>query len=144
MDRTGPKTNGSMLKATPHLLFVLLMLVNAAAEPTNLTSLSAEWKELRAVKGHFQGGDYDVRVDRAGERKAVVLEKLREALSQPGTSEARVLGLLGEPDAREAVVLTTPADCAVLVYWWRGWHDFADFFCRDGKVIDSGWWLALE
>ncbi len=86
-------------------------------------------------------------------RKHQVMGILREALGDGRHTRTEVIALLGSPDE-----ILTPTDVMfsqaygdgdprvreLLVYDWRGRHDFL-FFASDGAlVLASGWWAALE
>ena len=126
------------------MLLVLLLLSGACGADEQ--ALAAEWRELRQIKGHFSGGSEWVEaIDSWRGRKHVVLAELGELLGHPGTPESRVLSLLGEPDRRTAGALVrTPDGTSLLVYQWRGLHDFLYFVLRDGRVVRSDWWMAGE
>jgi len=137
---------------------LLLLALPAVAAPLDLEVRSAEYRSLRQVRGHFQGGEWNDDVDAWKGRKHVVMGDLGEALGQPGVPVERVLALMGPPDQRlEEPGESTPEDdrslwrmaaptsgSDLLVYEWRGHHDFLYFWAREGKVVRSGWWMALE
>lgn len=129
------------------MLGLLLILALASA---SLEGLGAEFRALRQVQGYFGGGEWCDDVDRWGGRKHVVMTELGEALGVPGTSAERVVSVMGPPDERAAPgdllwELAGPADgTALLVYHWRGRHDFLYFACEEGRVLASGWWMAGE
>ena len=137
-------------------LTVLLLL--ALAGPADVETVAAEFRELRQVRGHFQGGEWCRDVDAWGGRKHRAMEALRQALGQPGTPLARVLSLMGTPEVRmgepgpslpesEALLWRLAAPVSgeeLLIYEWRGRHDFLYFWIRDGQVSRCDWWMALE
>lgn len=125
----------------------------ASAPDEDTRTLAAEYRALRAIPGHFGGGEWNDAVDRAGGRKQVVLAALGERLGDGHSSRAEVEALLGPPDdvlrpgdPLYAAALRDDAPKAVeaLVYRWRGMHDFL-YFASDGRrVLSSGWWFAWE
>lgn len=119
----------------------------------SLDELAAELRALRAIPGHFGGGDWNDDVDRFGGRKHEVLVELGERLGDGTHREAELLAL-GAPD--EVVARGSPAwvpiydDGArvpfdrVLVYEWRGGHDFLFFRLAGDAIVGHAWWSALE
>lgn len=132
------------------LLFPLVLLCSAAIVAADLTALGAEYRALREVKGHFQGGEWRDEVDHWKGRKHAVMAELGEELGIPGTQESQILEVMGPPDERaepesSAWRLVEPGDGThLLIYRWRGMHDFLYFVCDGPSVRRSGWWMALE
>lgn len=116
-------------------------------------ALAREYRTLRLLRGHFSGGEWNDAVDRFGGRKHQVMAALGEKLGDGKHSRKRVIALMGAPD--EIFLRGRPMfrqfydgrDRRVrelLVYHWRGRHDFL-FFASDGRrVLASDWWAALE
>ncbi len=141
--------------------------LHAAAMARPIEELGRELGELRATKGHFGGGtEWNDDVDRWGGRKHVVLAALLQRLCSsrpddrtgtcsPGTSRNRVVELMGAPDevaTRGSMPWTYALEereassvRELLVYHWRGGHDFV-FFAADaqGDVRFARWWMAGE
>lgn len=112
---------------------------------------ASEFRRLREVKGHFQGGpEWIPDVDTWGGRKHVLMQSLGNALLK-GT-EAHVVETMGEPDAKAEPgtllwrqVRAPETEGHLLIYRWRGDHDFLYFLVDgSGRVARSGWWMALE
>ena len=124
------------------VLLVLLLLLPAGADER---ALAAEWAQLRQVKGHFQGGEWVAAVDAWAGRKHHVLSVLGDLVGKPGTSEERVRQLLGKPDRDSGgPFVQAPPGSTVLVYEWRGMHDFLYLICVQGRVSRCDWWMAGE
>ena len=143
------------------LLCCLWTLLAAIVPADELNDQAAEFRRLREVKGHFQGGDRWLNeVDSWGGRKHMVMGQLQDALGVPGTNEARIVELMGIPDEkaragslswRLARVQGPPSPRGnegdvdvLLIYHWRGAHDFLYFSMKAGQVVKAGWWMALE
>ena len=105
------------------------------------------------MRGHFAGGAWNDDVDGAGGRKGVLLNQLLTRLRT--TSRDEVVAALGDADATahdgdELWVLAAPvvqetAGLTMLVYEWRGRHDFVFFVVDDaGRVVTADWWMAGE
>lgn len=134
------------------LCLMLLVAQVAVAEPS-LEVLAAEYQALRKQLGHFSGGAWNDDVDRTGGRKEQVLAELGKRLGDGTYARAQVIACMGEPDAmlkpgdmmfRQSYDGKDPRVRELLVYHWRGWHDFL-YFASDGtQVITYGWWAALE
>jgi len=95
------------------------------------------------------------------QRKADVMDELRQCLEAGKVDRKRIIQLMGAPDhvARKGSDLyqwalhslkfsETPRGLEkakdALIYEWRGLHDFM-FFITDGKQpMISGWWMAME
>lgn len=135
------------------LILVALLIGCRGAAPTHHDTLGAEFRHLRTVLGHFGAtpGPWNDAVDRFGGRKHVVMTELGKSLGAPGTARAQVIATLGDPDeiARPGEELWSyvhpdASGSEMLVYHWRGRHDFLYFLVRDGKVLRADWWMALE
>ena len=126
--------------------------------PAGTRELAAEFERLRAVQGHFQGGSWIDDVDAWMGRKHQVMIELGSRLGGRGCTQAQVTDLLGPPDQ-----VAGPGDAAfdqvshladfqkppgeayeLLVYDWRGAHDFLYFTSEGGTILGSGWWHAYD
>lgn len=120
--------------------------------------LVIEFRELRKTKGHFDGGPWRNDVDRWMGRKHRVMEALRQAIDVRGFGRPQLAEQLGAPDRildeNDPMFHTFARDfnhsqknhgpVEILVYHWRGGHDFLYFVAVDEMLIDSGWWHAGE
>jgi hypothetical protein len=122
----------------------------------SLVDIAAEFRSLRTIKGHFEGGTWDDDLDKWMGRKHQLMIQLGSRLGTGEYSEAQIIQLLAPPDltAREGDALfdlvgslaefeeptTGPYD--LLIYYWRGSHDFLYFASRGQTIISSGWWYA--
>jgi len=129
---------------------------NLAMNP--IQDIAAEFRNLRTVKGHFQGGTWNDDVDKWMGRKHQLMIQLGSRLGAGEHSEAEVIQLLAPPDviAREGdetfdlvnslwdfeKPATGPYE--LLIYYWRGTHDFLYFTSQGETIINSGWWYAGE
>lgn len=120
--------------------------------------LTAEFVRLRAIQGHFQGGPWIADVDAWMGRKHQVMIDLGTRLVDAGCGPGQIAELLGPPDR-----IAGPGDALfdqvrrqpefeelqdeayeLLIYDWRGAHDFLYFTCVGGAITGSGWWHAYE
>jgi hypothetical protein len=120
--------------------------------------LAAEFRRLRAVQGHWQGGPANPEVDAWNGRKHQVMIELGSALGGGECGREQAIELLGPPDLiagrgdTEFDVVSrqydfqapTVADYKLLIYQWRGTHDYLYFVVDDQTVFGSGWWYAYE
>jgi hypothetical protein len=152
-------TSDSMPSATP------------AAIPTNLPGtevaqpvddevvrLAAEYSDLRAVAGQFDGGEWNDEVDQWMGRKHTLMVELGTRLGAGSYSCADLTQLLGPPDHIVAaddplsdLISSVPGYETAFasavefpVYEWRGTHDFLFFTCRNDLITASDWWYAGE
>lgn len=133
--------------------FGLVLLFSAVAAAADVGALSAEFKTLRTQGGHFSGGAWNDVVDKFGGRKHEVMVQLGEALGDGMHTRSEIIALLGPPDLvlkpgdtmfRDSYTTHDPRVRELLVYHWRGMHDFL-YFAGDGtQVFVSGWWNAWE
>jgi hypothetical protein len=119
---------------------------------------AAEFRALRSVRGHFQGGEPNADVDTWMGRKHQLMIDLGTRLGAGGCSRAQVVALMGDPDqvarkgdvtfeqVRDLADFPAPAGDAyeLLVYEWRGNHDFLYLVDQGGAITGSGWWYAGE
>jgi hypothetical protein len=163
-----------MFACSSSALILALLLLAACARPVRIPSgaaaapgcdlsaasqeLAAEFVRLRTVQGHFQGGPWTAEVDDWMGRKHQVMIGLGTQLVDAGCTQGQVTDLLGPPDltvtpgdplfdqvSRQAEFEKPPAEpYTLLIYYWRGAHDFLYFTSVDGAIIGSGWWHAYE
>lgn len=164
-----------MLVRRPLVVLILLLLAGcvghagAPADTVEATTVSgldsvtveelaAEFRSLRAIAGHFAGGQWNDDIDRWMGRKHQLMIELGSRLGADRHSRAELVRLLDPPDrvASEGDELFDligslpqfegPAGNSYefLVYYWRGTHDFLYFICQEDVVIGAGWWYAGE
>ncbi|MBW2740320.1 MAG: hypothetical protein JRE64_16080 [Deltaproteobacteria bacterium] len=134
-----------------------------AAEDTALVNLPVEeiadeFKKVRGIKGHFDGGAWNDETDKWMGRKHRLMIELGLRLAGGNYEKSDIIKLLDQPDRivgkddhlfeqivnQKQCYLSTAASYEFLVYYWRGRHDFLFFTCQDGVIINSGWWYAGE
>ena len=123
-----------------------------------IEKIAAEFKKIRKVKGHFHGGKWNDEVDKWMGRKHRLMIELGFRLSNGRYHKSDIVKLLDQPD-RVAVkgddlfkrIISQPepnsskiGSYQLLVYYWRGTHDFLYFTCRNNIIVDSTWWNAGE
>ncbi len=123
-----------------------------------IEDMAAEFRGLRVIKGHFEGGDWNDDVDKWMGRKHQLMIQLGSHLGTGEYSKAQVIRLLTPPDAlvREGddlfeLVNNSPdfekpasSTYEFLIYYWRGTHDFLYLTCQDEVILSSGWWYGGE
>lgn len=127
---------------------------NAPALDERLQALGAEYRQLQALRGHFDGAPRNEAVDRWGGRKHEVMELLRQGFAQRlHTTRTQVISLLGTPDAQwradepaqrllSAELREQPAAGPLwLWYRWRGTRDgLALRFARHNEQLELIAW----
>ena len=124
----------------------------------DLEDLATEFRSLRMIKGHFEGGPRNADVDQWMGRKHQIMIQLGSLLGSGGCGKVQINRLLGPPDltAREGdvpfhLVNTSPkfkkpasGQYELLIYYWRGTHDFLYLTSQGETILNSGWWHAGE
>ena len=79
-----------------------------------------------------------------------IMEMLHDSLDL-GVSESKIVNLMGAPDKFaskdypvEHHFINLKEGERVLIYFWRGMHDFLYFGIKDDKLIYKNWYYALE
>jgi hypothetical protein len=120
--------------------------------------LSEEFKNLRDVKGQFDGSPWNDEVDRWMGRKHRLMLELEERIRRGNLDKAQVIQWMGLPDQTispddilfQELLGSTPAPgkengtVELLIYYWRSNHDFLYLVCENDQVTHSGWFYAGE
>lgn len=128
----------------------------AMEEP--IRDMAQEFKSLRTIEGHFDGGTWNDDVDEWMGRKHRLMIELGARFGAGAYSRTQGIDLLGAPDAiaregdalydliRDRGEFERPAGGAYefLVYHWRGEHDFLYLTAREETILGAGWWYAGE
>ncbi|KAI1312299.1 hypothetical protein EDD11_002989 [Mortierella claussenii] len=134
----------------------LLSLTSAAPVVSDVVALGQTFQELRKVKGHFDGGEYNAAVDGFNGEKHQVMQKLAEAFSKPSVLSVDIVSTMGPSDEipaeilaqlkRSAPQVSPPTNFSYLLYKWRGYHDYLWFRInlKSNKVQKSEWYFAYE
>ncbi|KAJ3103860.1 hypothetical protein HDU97_009779 [Phlyctochytrium planicorne] len=126
-----------------------------------VVALGQQFQQLRTVKGHFEGGEFDKDVDGFNGAKHKAMLALEKGLGVQGTPASAVIEVMGKPDrvaprdqetlhgmpgpSVPAPVVSSGADDAVyLIYNWRGSHDYLRFLVSNDAVVTASWYQALE
>ena len=129
-----------------------------AATEDAIVAKATEFRQLRAIQGHFDGGAWNDDVDRWMGRKHALMIELGDRLGAGAYTRTQAVDLLGAPDAiaREGDALyeqirnrgefkgPTGGGYEFLVYHWRGEHDFMYLIVREEAILGAGWWYAGE
>jgi hypothetical protein len=77
-----------------------------------------------------------------------VMIKIGDSIGKSGFSKVEIENYMGVPDSTDKTYMTKllnlKHDQDVMVYCWRGWHDFLYFVMVKDIVKRSGWWFAYE
>jgi len=123
---------------------------------TSLETLSAEYKALKQIPSYFGNGEWNDDIDKWGGKKQQVMEKLGKELGNGSYTKSKVIDLLGSPDmtARssdkiyQSLVLSNqqgnnkPEE--ILIYFWRGMHDYLYFNVEKGIIVSFDWFYSYE
>ena len=123
-----------------------------------IEGVAAEFRNLRKTQGHFEGGTWNDDVDKWMGRKHQLMIQLASHLGAGEHSTAQVMEWLAPPDliARQGddlfdLVSSLPefekpatGPYELLIYYWRGTHDFLYFTSQGETILNSGWWYAGE
>jgi hypothetical protein len=135
-----------------------ILLISSTIALMSLQALSNDFKALKTIKGHWQGGEYHPDVDAFQGKKHQTMDQLLKHLGSE--SPNKIVETMGEPDeiqTRNVVLMPGPYISEVpssegeeggfrMIYHWRGKHDYIyfDVDAETQKVVQSGWYNALE
>lgn len=130
-------------------IFLLLTAHVQAQQREDCCRLSKDIRTLRALGREYrrlrlQAGS--TCCDRFNSGLMQVMSALRDSL-QPGIPAKRITSLMGRPDlktSRRYGAIEPPAGDALLIYHWRGSHDYLYFIVSRGRVVKSEWYNAWE
>lgn len=118
--------------------------VEAVYPSSETDALGAELRALRKQPRHG--------MEKWGARRHELMGRLARSLGDGKHTRQRVIEVMGPPDRTAKPddslwKLAGPSDGSteLLIYEWRGLHDFLYFeLTSDGTVSGSGWWMAGE
>lgn len=136
----------------------------AAALPYQEAAWASQWRELRLLRGHFDGAPWNDAVDHWQGSKHRLMQQLASSLVSRSASATETLQALGPPDtvlrardpayaqvARElhsgaasAPLLRSSVKVEFWLYRWRGQHDQLALTVQQGRVVAAGWLHAYE
>jgi hypothetical protein len=142
------------------LLYLLIasILVACAITPANddkLNKLLAQYSQLRIRQKALPQGVFDKELRSPDGQLSNVLGELGTQLGNPAYKKADIIRLMGEPDAIKSGKDYQPhsigersekplADDLLLIYFWRGWHDYLYFVSRNDVIQNAHWYFAGE
>jgi hypothetical protein len=142
------------------LLYLLtaIFLVACADIPANddkLNKLLTQYSQLRTRQKVLPQGVFDKELRSPDGQLSNVLGELGTQLGNPAYKKADIIRLMGEPDAIKSGKDYQPhsigqrsekplADDLLLIYFWRGWHDYLYFVSRNDIIQDARWYFAGE
>lgn len=159
-----------MLIHKVYLILILITLTGCAAgasatrtpSPTStgdpIQNLADEFKSMRAIEGHFDGGPWNDAVDKWMGRKHQLMIELGDKLGSGAFTQSQIIDFLGNPDAiaqqgdelyalirsRSGSERSDSSSLQFLIYHWRGEHDFLYFASQNEAILNSGWWYTGE
>jgi hypothetical protein len=123
-----------------------------------LRQIAEEFKALRTICGHFDGGTRNDDVDQWMGRKHRLMLQISTLVAESDYSRSEIIQLLNPPDRivrkgdnlydqiaalRDHSILDFPSE-EYLIYYWRGMHDYLYFTCRNRMIVSADWWYAGE
>jgi hypothetical protein len=74
------------------------------------------------------------------------MEELGSRLGTSGIHKNKILKFMGTPDHETSQIgmIKLNAGEHIMVYHWRGWHDWMYFVIRKNRVVGVKWWYAYE
>eukprot|EP01097_Dermamoeba_algensis_P002847 TRINITY_DN212_c0_g1_i4.p2 TRINITY_DN212_c0_g1~~TRINITY_DN212_c0_g1_i4.p2 ORF type:complete len:138 (+),score=34.16 TRINITY_DN212_c0_g1_i4:116-529(+) len=136
---------------------------------TDIDAIAKQFQELRAIKGHWSGGEQNPDTDNYNGKKHQLMKQLKEHYGKPGTAGVEIIKALGKPDdvrpnlyheghfvpLAPGPVIPAGAGNAphsaqgstyYLIYHWRAQHDYLWFKVNASTelVESSNWYHALE
>lgn len=132
--------------------------IPALPEDMSLMQLNTEYKKIRKVRGHFNGGVWNNEVDQWLGHKHQLMLQFSKYFGRGGHQVSEVIRYMGSPDNIIEPGSPMPQqfnrlpqytgvdlnDSRFLIYQWRGDHDFLFFEIKNEVVIASSWWHAGE
>lgn len=112
-------------------------------EDSDMEHVAAAYRELRAVRGHFDGGPWREEVDRWDGAKHRLMQRLAGALVARRAATDAVLAWLGPPDATIAASSADPG-AVCWIYRWRGERDQLALRIVATRVAAAEWRYAYE
>lgn len=133
-------------------------------EEKDILMISEQFRNLRAIKGHFEGGAWNKKVDSWHSEKHLALMQLAAYAEVEQLSQTELETLLGKADKMgekknfpssfwEQIEWINVEDVnasdffenqLVMVYHLRGQHDQCVFYFLKGRVKGYGWLFAYE
>ena len=163
------------INLTKYIIFIgLLLIVSTAPDMAGsdseretketgfahvpIEAIASEFRKIRKIKGHFDGGAWNDAVDQWMGRKHRLMIELGSRLSEGKYKKDDIITQLGQPDriagkgkdlfklilCQQRYESSAADSYEFLVYYWRGKHDFLFFTCKDRTIVQSGWWYAGE
>ena len=141
-----------------------------AVTTTEAAARAQEWRQLRLLRGHFDGSPWNDSIDRWQGRKHRLLQAWAARLLSLQANESELRRALGSPDKlllpQDPAYVPTAAALrpnaepagaalskqpgagaslpALWLYQWRGSHDQLVFSVQGGHVMATGWLHAHE
>ena len=134
-----------------------------AAAPSADSDDARTYRDLRQIRGHFDGGRWGDDIDRWQGRKHLAMQNLAGELLRAHASVEVLRNTMGEPDAvlepgqpaharaleqvqwlPKAATPDSAKRTRLWLYQWRGRHDQLLLALERGNVVAAGWLLDGE
>lgn len=123
----------------------------------NIEALAEKYTQLRERKKALQPGIFDKDLSGSGGKLEEVLSELGKQLGKPEYREEDIIRIMGKPDALKVAGEYQPGslgqnaperivsnDEVLIIYFWRGWHDYLYFVSKAGIIQRAQWYFAGE
>lgn len=142
------KTNSKIISFV--LIFISVLFISGCAKKIHsqistpkqndeIMKLTNQYKQLRDKRKSLPDGKWDNELDNFGCLLQTTLERLGKLLGNSAYTKTDIINIMGKPDE---VLFKNKTER--LVYFWRGWHDYLYFVCKDGVVQEHRWYFAYE
>ncbi|KAG0232519.1 hypothetical protein BGW42_008139 [Actinomortierella wolfii] len=128
------------------VLLLIIAVVSAAVTP-EIMAVGVQYQEIRQVKGHWDGAEFNPDVDAYDGKKHKLMKTLGEFFGKRGTRVSEITQVMGRPDeTKTKLPHLAGAKGHYLIYKWRGNHDYLWFNINSARrqVIESDWYYAYE
>lgn len=142
-------------------LFILIACLSSCATAVpnddNINALAKQYSQLRVRQKALPAGTFDKELRSAGGQLEKVLAELGSQLGKPTYRQEDIIRFMGQPDAIKSAgeyqphsiapneqAGKIPNDAILLIYFWRGWHDYLYFVSQNGVIQSAHWYFAGE
>lgn len=144
-----------------YIITAFWLLASCSSMPSNDKSINAlveQYAQLRTRQKALPAGVFDKELSGSRGQLGKVLTELGEQLGKPDYRQEDIIRFMGKPDAIKMAgefqprsisddTYTTgiiPEGEMLLIYFWRGWHDYLYFVSKDGIIQRAQWYFAGE
>ena len=138
------------------------MVDRIGIQDEELQHLIKQYKNYRKkrAKCDENGKNWYDELDRFGGKMHQAMQRIVELIKNKElTSTDQLFSSIGNPDliidknsdsfrhfsgCADVIGMEIDNDMMMLIYYWRGLHDFLIITAKDGIIMDTDWWFAFE